>query len=46
MALTREYRKTVVERIKRDRRFARALYAEAMGALLEGGSLRLASRQN
>src|SRR5436853_349826 len=36
MALTREYRETVVARIKRDRRFARALYAEAITALLEG----------
>ena len=36
MALTREYKKTVVARIQRDRRFARALYAEAMNALLEG----------
>src|SRR5712691_4037093 len=36
MALTREYRETVVMRIKRDPKFARALYAEAMSALLEG----------
>ncbi len=36
MALTREYRETVLARIKRDRKFARALYAEAMSALLEG----------
>ena len=36
MALTREYRETVVVRIKRDRKFARALFAEAMNALLEG----------
>jgi DNA-binding phage protein len=36
MALTRDYRETVVARIKRDRKFARALYAEAMGALLGG----------
>jgi DNA-binding phage protein len=36
MALTREYRETVLGRIKRDRRFAEALYAEAMSALLEG----------
>lgn len=36
MALTREYRETVVARIKRDRKFARALYAEAINALLEG----------
>lgn len=36
MALTRDYKETVMARIKRDRKFARALYAEAMGALLEG----------
>jgi len=36
MALTRDYKETVMARIKRDRKFARALYAEAMSALLEG----------
>ena len=36
MALTRDYTETVLARIKRDRKFARALYAEAVGALLEG----------
>ena len=36
MALTRDYRETLVARIKRDRKFARALCAEAMSALLEG----------
>jgi DNA-binding phage protein len=36
MALTRDYKETVVARIKRDRKFARALYAEAVGALLNG----------
>ncbi len=36
MALTRDYKETVVARIKRDRKFARALYAEAANALLEG----------
>jgi DNA-binding phage protein len=36
MALTRDYKETVVARIKRDRKFARALYAEALSALLEG----------
>jgi DNA-binding phage protein len=36
MALTRKYKDTVVARIKRDSRFARALYAEAIGALLDG----------
>ena len=36
MALTREYRETVLARIQRDPKFARALYAEAVNALLEG----------
>jgi len=36
MALTREYKKTVLSRIQRDPKFARALYAEAINALLEG----------
>ena len=36
MALTRDYKETVVARIKRDRKFARALFAEAMSTLLEG----------
>src|SRR5882672_10525526 len=36
MALTREYKQTVVARIKRDPKFARALYTEALTALLEG----------
>ena len=36
MALTRDYKHTVVARIKRDRKFARALYAEAVGAQLDG----------
>jgi DNA-binding phage protein len=36
MALTRTYKETVVARIKRDPRFARALYAEALSALLDG----------
>ena len=36
MALTREYRETVLARIRRDPKFARALYAEAVNALLEG----------
>lgn len=36
MALTREYKETVLARIKRDPKFARALYAEAINALLEG----------
>ncbi len=36
MALTRDYRETVVARIQRDPKFARALYAEALSALLDG----------
>ena len=36
MALTREYKQTVMARIKRDRKFAKALYAEAVNALLDG----------
>jgi DNA-binding phage protein len=36
MALTRDYKETVVARIKRDRKFARSLYAQALSALLEG----------
>ena len=36
MALTREYKETVLARIKRDPKFARALYVEAVNALLEG----------
>jgi len=36
MALTRDYKETIVARIKRDRKFARVLYAEAVSALLEG----------
>src|SRR5712672_2567544 len=36
MALTRDYKETVIARIKRDRKFARALYAESINALLAG----------
>ena len=36
MALTREHGETVVARIQRDKKFARALYAETLNALLEG----------
>ena len=36
MALTREYKETVLERIKADPEFEKALYAEAVTALLEG----------
>ncbi len=36
MALTREYRETVMERIQSDKKFARALYREALEAILDG----------
>jgi DNA-binding phage protein len=36
MALTKEYRKSVVERIQRDTEYTAALYAEAVGCLVEG----------
>ena len=36
MALTRDYKETVVARIRRDRKFARALFAEALTSLLDG----------
>ena len=36
MAPAREYKKTVVTRIQRDKKFARALCTEALNALLEG----------
>jgi len=36
MPLTRDYRETVIARIKREPKFARALYAEAINALLDG----------
>ncbi len=36
MALTREYKTTVLERIKNDAAFAKALYAEALDAILNG----------
>jgi DNA-binding phage protein len=36
MTLTREYKETILARIKRDPKFARALYAGAVNALLEG----------
>jgi hypothetical protein len=34
--MTREYKQTVLTRIKRDMKFAQALYAEAVNALREG----------
>jgi DNA-binding phage protein len=36
MALTRDYRETVLARIKRNSQFTRALYAQAINAMLEG----------
>ena len=36
MALTRDYKATILARIKRDPKFARALYAEAINAILDG----------
>ncbi len=36
MALTREFRETVAARVRRDRRFREALFAEALRACLEG----------
>ena len=35
-ALTRQYRETVVKRIANDSKFAKALFAEALNALLDG----------
>ncbi len=36
MALTKEYRKTVLERIQNDPEYTAALYAEAVECLIEG----------
>src|SRR6266545_1576787 len=36
MALTRDYKETLVAHIKRDRKFAQALYAEAVSTLMDG----------
>jgi DNA-binding phage protein len=36
MALTKEYRKSVVERIQRDPEYTAALYAEAISSMVEG----------
>jgi len=36
MALTRKYKETVLTRIQRDPKFEKALYAEALNAILEG----------
>lgn len=35
-SFTRDYKETILARIKRDPEFARALYAETVNALLEG----------
>jgi DNA-binding phage protein len=44
MALTRDYKETVVARIQRDRKFARAFYAGAIEMLLEGETAEALSR--
>ena len=36
VAVTRQYRETVLARIKHDAKFAHALYAEAVNALIQG----------
>jgi DNA-binding phage protein len=36
MALTREYRETVIERLQTDREFTAALFSEAISAFVEG----------
>lgn len=36
MALTKDYRTSVIERIQRDPEYTAALYAEAVGSLVEG----------
>src|SRR5882672_6915344 len=44
MELTREYKETVMARIKRDREFARLFYAGAVEMLLEGDTAGALSR--
>jgi len=44
MPLTRDYRDTVVTRIRRDRKFARLFYAGAIEMLLEGQTAEALSR--
>ena len=39
MALTREYRETVIERLQNDRAFTAAIFAEAISAFVEGDQL-------
>jgi hypothetical protein len=51
MALTRDYKETVLADIKRDPKFARALYAEVVNSLLKGETgtfhfVRFGSRRN
>ena len=36
MALTREYRETVIERLQADREFTAAMFSEAISAFVEG----------
>jgi len=36
MITTRDYRETIIARIKREPKFARGLYAQAINAILEG----------
>lgn len=36
MITTRDYRETIIARIKREPKFARGLYAEAINAILDG----------
>src|SRR5436190_3737307 len=44
MALTRDYKETVLARMKRDRKFARLFYAGAIEMLLEGETAEALSR--
>jgi len=44
MALTRHYKETVVARIRRDRKFARLMFAGAIEMLLEGETTEALSR--
>ncbi|MGA2557050.1 MAG: transcriptional regulator [Verrucomicrobiota bacterium] len=44
LAVTRDYRETIIARLKRDRRFARLFYAGAVEMLLEGDAAGALSR--
>src|ERR1700744_1299373 len=44
MALSRDYKSTIIARIKRDRKFAQAMYAGAIEMLLEGETAEALSR--